>query len=246
MADTEMRAILLAGGKGTRLRPYTTVIPKPLVPVGEQAIMEILVRQLARHRCRHITVAVNHQAQLIMAYFGDGAKWGVRLDYSREDKPLGTIGPLKLVRDLPEHFLVMNGDILTDLDFGRFYAAHVASGAVATIATHRRSVKVDFGVLTVGERAQRIESFSEKPVEHFQVSMGVYAFSRKILDLVPGDEAFGFDDLMLTMIERGLDVRAYPYPGYWLDIGRPDDYDRANEEYSAVLGRLLPEAAEED
>jgi len=243
MTDLEMRAILLAGGKGTRLRPYTTIIPKPLVPVGGQAIMEIMVKQLARHRCKHITVAVNHQAQLIMAYFGDGARWNVRLDYSVEDKPLGTIGPLTLIEDLPEHFLVMNGDILTDLDFGKFFGAHVSSGALATISTYQRSLTVDFGVLACGNEQRRIDSFSEKPVEHFQVSMGIYAFSKRVLELVPANEPFGFDDLMLSMIERGLDVRALPHDGYWLDIGRPDDYDRANEDHAEIVGRLLPDEA---
>jgi len=240
-----MRAIILAGGKGTRLRPFTATIPKPIVPVGDQAIMEIVVRQLVSRGCEHITVAVSHLAHLIMAYFGDGSRWGLKIDYSLEDKPLSTIGPLRLVKDLPEHFLVMNGDVLTDLDFGELYETHVASGAVGTVATYERDVRIDFGVLKHGGAEHRITGFVEKPTEHFSVSMGVYAFSRKILDLVPPDTAFGFDDLMLALIERGDDVRAYPYSGYWLDIGRPDDYGRANDEFETMRDRLLPGASAE-
>lgn len=236
-----MRTVILAGGKGTRLRPFTATIPKPLVPVGDMAIMEIVVRQLARAGCEHITVAVSHLAQLIMAYFGDGGKWDLKMDYSREDEPLNTIGPLKLIKDLPENFLVMNGDVLTDLDFGEFYESHVSSGAEATIATYQRDVKIDFGVLDSSEDSGRIVRFVEKPVEHFRVSMGVYAFSCRILDMVPAGRPYGFDQLMLDMIAAKRDVRGYPFDGYWLDIGRGDDYERANSEFEQIRHTLLPE-----
>ncbi len=244
-----MRAVILAGGKGTRLRPYTTTMPKPLVPVGDRAIMEILVEQLVDAGCTHVTVAVSHLAQLIMAYFGDGSRWGLKIDYSFEHKPLSTIGPLKLIRDLPEHFLVMNGDVLTDLNFADLYRTHLASGAMGTVATYERDVRIDFGVLKYDPVGRRVTGFVEKPVEHFSVSMGTYAFSRKILDLVPDDTAFGFDHLMLAMIAGGLDVRAYPFNGFWLDIGRPDDYDRANSEFEQIRDRFLrrkPPAPEAD
>ncbi len=234
-----MRAIILAGGKGTRLRPFTTNIPKPIVPVGDMAIMEIVLRQLVRFGCDHVTVAVSHLANLIMAYFGDGERLGLKIDYSLEDKPLSTIGPLKLIDDLPEHFLVMNGDILTDLDFGELYRQHVTSEAVATIATYERDVRIDFGVLGYEGETHRVVEFIEKPTEHFSVSMGVYAFSKRILDLVPEDTAYGFDDLMLAMIEKQWDARAYPFTGYWLDIGRPDDYDQANREFESLRHKLL-------
>lgn len=237
-----MRVVILAGGKGTRLRPYTTTIPKPIVPIGDMAIMEIVIRQLARFGCEHITVAVSHLAQIIMAYFGDGEKWGLKIDYSFEAKPLSTIGPLKLIPDLPEHFLVMNGDVLTDLDFAELYADHVASGAIATVATYERDVRIDFGVLKYEDAQHRIVGFTEKPVEHFSVSMGVYAFSRRILEFVPENTFYGFDNLMLDLIKNGCDVRARPFDGYWLDIGRPDDYDRANAEFEQVRQRFLPPA----
>ncbi len=233
-----MRAVLLAGGKGTRLRPFTATIPKPIVPVGDFAIMEILLRQLARRGCDRVTVAVGHMAQLIMAYFGDGEKWGLEIDYSIEDEPLNTIGPLRLIDDLPDHFLVMNGDLLTDLDMSRLYSSHVESGAVGTIATYERDVKVDFGVLRC-DSDHRVTGFVEKPVEHFSVSMGIYAFSKEILGLIPEGRPFGFDELMLALIDRGLDLRAFPHDGYWLDIGRPEDYARANDDVDGLLERLL-------
>ena len=236
-----MRTVILAGGKGTRLRPFTITIPKPIVPVGDTAVMEILVRQLARAGCERVTVALSHLAQLIMAYFGDGRKWGLDIDYSVEDEPLGTIGPLRLIEDLPENFLVMNGDVLTDLDFAEFFARHVDSGAEATIATYRRDVKIDFGVLKYDSDESRITGFVEKPVERFGVSMGIYAFSRRILELVPTDRAYGFDNLMLDMIAAGRDVRGYQFDGYWLDIGRPDDYQRANDEFERLREKFLPD-----
>lgn len=235
-----MRAIILAGGKGTRLMPYTTTIPKPLVPVGDMAIMEIVIRQLASCGFNHITVAVNHQAQLIRAYFEDGKQWGVTIDYSIEDIPLSTIGPLRLIKDLPEHFLVMNGDILTDLDYAGFYQSHVDSKAIGTIATYKRETKIDFGVLKYNGERNLISDFIEKPVERFCVSMGVYTFSREIEKFIPEGIPFGFDDLVLKLITEKQDIRAHPFNGYWLDIGRPDDYDKANSEFDKIVDQLLP------
>ena len=234
-----MRAIILAGGKGTRLKPYTTTIPKPLVPLGDMPILDISLARLARSGCDRATVAVGHMAQLIMAYLGDGQRWGLSIDYSIEDEPLGTIGPLRLIADLPDHFLVMNGDLLTDLDYGAFFAAHVESGAAATIATYERKITIDFGVVQSEGPEHRVIDFVEKPDERFSVSMGIYAFSRAVLGLIPTQGPFGFDDLMLRGIEEGLDVRACPYDGYWLDIGRPSDYDRANEDFESMRAQLL-------
>lgn len=235
-----MRAIILAGGKGTRLLPYTTTIPKPIVPVGDMAIMEIVIRQLANCGFNHMTLAVNHYVQLIMAYFEHGKRWGVTIDYSLEDKPLGTMGPLSLIDDLPEHFLVMNGDVLTDINYADFCQSHVDSGSIGTVATYKREVKIDFGVLGFGGEKNLISEFVEKPVEHFCVSMGVYAFSREIMTYIPEGIPFGFDDLMLKLIAEKQDIRAYPFTGYWLDIGRPEDYDRANNEFDETIDRLLP------
>lgn len=234
-----MRAIILAGGKGTRLRPYTVTIPKPLVPVGDVSIMEILLRQLAAAGCSRVTVAVGHQAQLIMAYFGDGRRFGIDIDYSVEERPLSTIAPLRLVPDLPDHFLVMNGDVFTDLDFGRFFREHVDGGALGTVAGYAREEQIDFGVLECGGEHRRLTGFVEKPVKQFLVSMGVYAFARRILDYVPGDRPFGFDDLMATVVDKALDVRVHPYGGYWLDIGRPGDLEQATFHYGRIQAHLL-------
>jgi len=229
-----MEAVILAGGLGTRLKPYTTVIPKPIVPVGEKAIMEIVINQLVSYGVKRVTVAVNHLAQLIMAYFGNGERYGLQINYSIEDKPLGTIGPLKLINSLPENFLVMNGDILTDFNFEIFFNQHIERGAIATIATYERDVKIDFGVLGYDGNTKKINRFTEKPTNHYSVSMGIYAFSKKILNYVPDNKAYGFDQLMLDMIAQKEEVQAYPFDGYWLDIGRPDDYEKAGHEYPVM------------
>ena len=232
------RAIILAGGKGARLRPYTVVLPKPLMPIGDHPILEVVVKQLVCAGFERITMAVNHQAELIKAFFGDGAKWGVAIDYSLEDKPLGTMGPLRLIPDLPEHFLVMNGDILTDLDFAAFHDDHVASNSLFTISSHYREQSIDYGVLETDSR-RCLVGFREKPNTEYEVSMGVYMISRKVVDVIPGDKSYGFDNLMLDLIatERKITVRAFD--GYWLDIGRPDDYLQAIEEFEAMKSRFL-------
>ena len=178
------RAVVLAGGKGTRLLPYTVVFPKPLMPIGDFPILEVVVRQLVAHGFERITLAVNHQAELIQAFFGDGAKWGVPIDYSMEDAPLGTMGPLKLIPDLPEDFLVMNGDVLTDLDFPAFHQRHHGSGSIFTISSYRRELHTEYGVLDVGDDGL-LSGFREKPVMQYEVSMGVYMASRKVLDFIP-------------------------------------------------------------
>jgi NDP-mannose synthase len=234
------RAIILAGGRGTRLRPYTVVLPKPLMPIGEYPILEVVIRQLARHRFDHVTVAVNHQAELIQAFFGDGSKWGLTIDYSLEDEPLGTIGPLRLIADLPEHFLVMNGDVLTDLPFADFHTEHVAAKRLFTIASHLRQQHVDYGVLLADAEGQ-LRGFREKPVIDYEVSMGVYMVSREVLAQVPPRGPFGFDDLMHALLDAERAVHVHRFDGYWLDIGRTDDYQRAIDEFPAMRRVLLNE-----
>jgi len=233
-----MRAIILAGGKGTRLKPYTTFIPKPLVPIGgEMPILEIVLRQLVRAGFTHVTLAVNHLANLIMAFFGDGSRWGLTIDYSFEDKPLSTIGPLTLISDLPENFLVMNGDILCNLDFRSFYDFHVASDNDVSVSVYKRDTKIDFGVLKYGE-SYSINEFIEKPTYYFDVSMGIYCISRSVIAKIPKGEPYGFDDLMIDGIRTEQKLVARPFDGIWLDIGRPDDYDAANENYVALKQEL--------
>jgi NDP-mannose synthase len=229
-----MEAVILAGGKGTRLRPYTTTIPKPLMPIGEKAILEILIRQLCSAGVKKMTLAVSHGADLISAFVGNGERFGIEIRYSREEQPLGTVGPIKLIKDLPENFLVMNGDVLTDLDFGDLLLYHVRSNAILTISSYSREQKIDFGVLDVDMQNKQVIGFREKPVYDFRVSMGVYVFNRALLDRVPIAEPYGFDDLVLGMLKDRQPIHAYPYDGYWLDIGRPDDYDKANQDIETL------------
>ena len=232
------RAVVLAGGKGTRLRPYTVALPKPLMPIGEYPILEVIIRQLRAQGFEHVTLAVNHQADLFRAFFGDGSKWGMRIDYSLESKALSTMAPLKLIDDLPEHFLVMNGDILTDIAYGDFLQAHVEADRLFTISASARQQKIDYGVLNV-DADGILNGFEEKPSIPFLVSMGVYAVSRRAVDAIPPDQAYGFDDLVLGFLREGEKVTTVPHHGYWLDIGRPDDYERASEDWPALSQRLL-------
>lgn len=236
-------AVILAGGKGVRLRPYTTCLPKPLVPIGEEhSILEIVMRQLAHYGFASATLAIGHLGQLIKAYIGDGSQWGLDVDYQTETTPLGTIGPLLSMLDrLPEQFLVMNGDILTDLDYGAVLRTHEASGAPLTVATYERSVKIDFGVLETEGR--RITGFREKPTLGYSVSMGVYALSKSTISRYPAGVPLGFDDLVLDLLAAGTQPETHRFDGYWLDIGRPDDYDRANLEFEGIKHELLPSLA---
>jgi len=228
-----MEAVILAGGRGTRLQPYTAEIPKPLVAVANKPIIEILLRRMKKCGIRKVHLAVNHMAHLIMAVLGDGGRLGMEIVYSPEETTLSTVGPLKLIKSLPEHFIVANGDILTDLNFQTLFDHHIRSQAILTVATHQRVSKIDYGVLEVGADGSLI-GFREKPTYSFTVSMGIYVFSREILNLVPENVKFGFDDLMLTMLERKEPINMFPFDGYWLDIGRPDDYEQANHDIEKV------------
>jgi NDP-sugar pyrophosphorylase family protein len=233
------RAVILAGGKGTRLRPYTVVLPKPLMPIGEYPILEVIVRQLVRHGFDHITLAVNHQAEIIKAFFQNGERWGIRIDYSLEDQPLGTMGPLRLIENLPGDFLVMNGDVLTDLNFAAFYDEHVRCGSIFTIASMCRQHKIDYGVLDTEDG--RLTGFREKPSVAYEVSMGVYMANAAVLGHVPADRPYGFDSLMLDLLAANERVAVRPFGGYWLDIGRPDDYAQAIDEFESMRPRFLHE-----
>lgn len=233
------RAVILAGGRGTRLRPYTLSLPKPLMPIVDKPILEIIIHQLAQSGFDHLTLAVNHQAELLKAYFGDGSRWNVRIGYSLEAEPLSTMAPLRLIGDLPDNFLVMNGDILTDLDCRAFLETHVASGDIFTIAAADRKETIDYGVLEIATD-NRLCGFSEKPSIPFTVSMGVYCASRKVLEFIPPGRPFGFDGLMLELIARDQSVRVVRHNGYWVDIGRPDDYEQAVKDWprlSKALGQ---------
>ena len=232
-----MRAVILAGGKGTRLRPYTTVIPKPLMPVGDRPILEIIIRQLKYYGFSQVTMAVGYLAELVEAYFSDGNKYGIKIDYSREDRPLGTIGSLSLIDGLDETFLVMNGDVLTNLDYRKLLNFHKKNHTVATIATYNKAVKIDLGVLEMDE-GFRLKQYIEKPTLRYHVSMGIYVFEPEILGFIESNGYLDFPDLVLILMKAGKKVMAFPFDGYWLDIGRQEDYVRAQEEFETLKEKL--------
>lgn len=233
-----MRAVIMAGGKGTRLRPYTTLIPKPLVPLGGKfSILEIVLMQLASSGFTHVTLAVNHLSHLIMSYFGDGSRLGLKIDYSLEEQELSTIGPLTLIDDLPENFLVMNGDILCDLNYRSFFESHVKNGLEISVSAFNRQVKIDFGVLRYDD-AGYLTEFQEKPCYDFSVSMGIYCINRAVIDRLSRGKPYGFDTLMLDSIGKGQKVKIEPFSGYWLDIGRPEDYEYADTHFDDLAAKL--------
>lgn len=238
------RAVILAGGLGTRLRPYTAVLPKPLMPVGDRPVLDIVIRQLVAAEFKRITIATGYLAELIEAFFGDGGAYGVPIDYFREHEPLGTVGALGYIDGLDEPFLVMNGDVLSDLQHRRLLEDHVASGAIATIATAKRHVEVPLGVLRFEDPSEpeRLTGYVEKPNLDYEASMGVYCFSPKVRSYIEPGERLDFPSIVLRMIEAGETVRAWRTDAYWLDIGQHEDYERAQEEYEQMKGRLVPGA----
>jgi NDP-mannose synthase len=237
------RAVVLAGGLGTRLRPYTTVLPKPLMPVGDRPVLDIVVRQLHHHGFERVTIATGYLAELIEAYFGDGHGYNVHIDYFREQEPLGTVGALSLIEELEDDFLVMNGDVLTDIDYAGFLQRHSDSDATATIATQLREVQISLGVLrfdTENGDTTRVTDYVEKPTIENEVSMGIYCFSPSVLGHIDRGERLDFPNLILRLIEQGQVVRAWRSEDYWLDIGRHDDYERAMDEFERMRDRLIP------
>ncbi|MEM1444740.1 MAG: sugar phosphate nucleotidyltransferase [Planctomycetota bacterium] len=231
-------AVILAGGKGRRLQPYTINFPKPLAPVADLPILEIVLRQLKHAGFGRFTFAVGHLAELLMAYFGDGSKWGVQIEYSREDKPLGTVAPLTLIDDLPDQFLVMNGDVLSTIDYGQLFNFHRDNEAELTIACHRKQVKIDLGVIEFDHRLE-VTGYREKPTLHYDVSMGVYVFGRSVLDLVPKDDYTDLPTLVHRLIEQQRKVKVYLSDCEWLDIGRAEDYAEATERFTRMRERFL-------
>ncbi len=235
-----MRVIIMAGGAGRRLLPYTSVLPKPLMPVGERPILDIVLRQLKRYGFKRITISVGHLAELIMAFFAKGERWGLDIDYAIEDEPLGTMGPLSQIEGLTEPFIVMNGDLLTDINYRNVYDFHCKNGAALTVATYEKSVDISLGVLDV-DQGSRVIGFREKPTLMFTVSMGIYVLSPSLLEMVPKHKHFGFDDLMYAMLAAKKPIQSYRHGGLWLDIGRREDYDNATEVFEAQRQKFLPE-----
>ena len=236
-----MKAVVLAGGKGARLAPYTKILPKPLMPIGDMPILEVLLRQMKRAGIDEVILTVGHLSQLLSAFFQDGGRLGLKIDYSTEEKSLGTAGPLSLVAGkLGDSFLVANGDVLTTLDLCTLVEAHKASGATATIAAHTRQVKIDLGVLQFNG-SDELTGYIEKPTYDFSVSMGIYVFEPRVLSYIPYNQYLDFPDLVLKLIHNGERVMGYRFDGYWQDLGRPDDYEQAVQDFETLRPLILGE-----
>jgi NDP-sugar pyrophosphorylase family protein len=239
------KAVILAGGKGSRLGPYTTVLPKPLLPVGDRAILDVVVRQLKAYGFTDLTFAVGYLAHLIQAVFGDGSRHDVSIEYHEESTPLGTAGALATIEGLDETFLAMNGDVLTAIDYADLYRIHREAGNAMTIATHRRVVQTDYGVIhedgMIGE-TRRVIGYTEKPEIPYTVSMGIYVFEPAVLDHLEPDAYLDLPDLVLRLLGENMPVGHFLYDGYWLDIGRHDDYEKAIAEYEQLKDTLWPDA----
>lgn len=240
-----MKAVILAGGKGRRLAPFTVAFPKPLVPVGDRAVLEVLIRRLAAAGIAEVVLSVDHLAELIMAFVEGhpSLKSIARFRYVRDENPGGTAGPLARIEGLDETFLVANGDLLTEVDFNDLVAHHRAAGAALTVAVHSKPVKLGLGVIDIDERG-RVARYREKPELRFEVSMGVYVYEPRALAHVAPGEYLDFPDLVQRLIDAGEVVSAYRTDAYWLDIGNPDDYGRAQDDAARGVGpvaRLLEE-----
>jgi NDP-sugar pyrophosphorylase family protein len=235
-----MIAVILAGGKGTRLKPFTMTIPKPLLPLGDMPILEVVIRQLASAGATRIILTLGHMAPFFTTLLGDGSRWGVSLEYVYEDSPLGTAAPLRQVTGLTEDFLVMNGDLLTTLDFADLMGQHKTRQAWGTIALSQRVVPIDYGVVESGPDGELVR-YVEKPSLPYEVSMGINVLSPKALAFLPASGRFDMPDLMLAIRDAHKPVFCYRTSSYWQDIGRFDDYQRASEDFSKDQGRFLPE-----
>lgn len=234
-----MKAVVLAGGKGTRLAPYTRILPKPLMPIGDMPILEVLLRQMRAAGIDDVTLTVGHLAHLMRTFFMDGQQFGVRIAYSQEERPLGTAGPLSLIEGLDEPFLVTNGDVLTTLDLPALIDFHRQQGGIATIAVHKRQVKIDLGVVQWnGDHS--LSGYIEKPTYDYTVSMGMYIFEPRVMEFIPRNQYLDFPDLVLKMIAAGEKVCGYVFDGYWMDLGRPDDYAQASDDFTHMRAQFLP------
>jgi NDP-sugar pyrophosphorylase family protein len=225
-----MQAIILAGGKGVRLKPFTVAFPKPLMPIDGYPIMEVVIRQLAYYGFNNITISTGYLSELIEAFFQTGKKWGVKIEYIRENIPLNTAGALNLIDELEDSFLVINGDTLTKMDFKKLLDYHLCKKAYATVAVTSRETKIDFGVVKVDKDFHLLE-YNEKPVYKFMVSMGVYVLSKACVNYIKVNESISMPDLLLRIQEDKKRISCYLDNTYWLDIGRIDDYDKAQEEF---------------
>lgn len=236
-----MKAVILAGGKGTRLAPYTHILPKPMMPVGDRAILEVVLGQFSRAGISEVTLAVGHLASLMQTYFGDGSRYNLKITYAFEEKPLGTAGPLAFVDGLTETFLVANGDILTLIDINRLIEFHREQKAVCTIASHQRTHTINLGVIEHAAGSYKVSGYIEKPTRNYLVSMGMYVFEPRVLDYIPKGEYFDFPNLVNTLLGANEMVACFPYEGYWRDLGNQEDYLAASEDFERMRSQFLME-----
>jgi NDP-sugar pyrophosphorylase family protein len=235
-----MKAVILAGGKGTRLAPYTRIIPKPMMPIGDKAILEIMLHQIRRAGISEVVITVGHLAGLMRAFFQDGSHLGLNICYSYEEVPLGTAGPLSLIDGLKDTFLVCNGDVLTTLNLPDLIEFHQQNQSVATIASHSRKVHIDLGVIQTNGNHEII-GYLEKPTMNYLVSMGIYIFEPSVLDYIEKNQYLDFPDLIKILIANKKKVVAFPFTGYWEDLGRADDYEQANIDFERMRDQFLPQ-----
>jgi NDP-sugar pyrophosphorylase family protein len=235
----DVKAVILAGGRGTRLHPFTVTFPKPLMPLGDTPVVDTLLQRLRRFGCRDVTLTLGHLAELTKAYFAqrDKAYGEMKLRFVQEVEPTGTAGSLSLVPELNSTFITMNGDVLTDLDFGELVGAHREQGAILTIATHQKPVKIDLGVLKLDGDGTVVD-YIEKPQHIYPVSMGIYVYEPRVLRYIEPGKYLDFPDLVLKLIRAGERVHAHRTDCLWLDIGRPDDYARAQELHAEERSRF--------
>ncbi len=237
---TGMMAVILAGGKGIRLKPFTMVIPKPLLPIGDLPIVEVVIRQIAATGIKRVALMLGHMAQLFIGTFGDGSRWGVDIEYYIEEEPLGTAGSLRLLKDPEENLLVMNADILTTLDYKEIIEHHRACDAWGTIAVTRRKAHIDYGVI-IKTKEGLLAEYREKPVLEYDVSMGINVLSSGSLSFIPTDRKYDIPDLMTALMSGGKKVACYETECYWQDIGRFEDYERASADFAKDPGYFLPD-----
>lgn len=234
-----MKAVILAGGKGTRLAPFTTIFPKPMLPVGDRPILDIVMNQLTYYGFKDIILSVGYMAELIQAYYSQNKlPQNVRLSYIKEKRPLGTVGSLSLMSDLTEPFLLMNGDVLTTLDYRDLFKFHKKNKGIMTIAMHKRKVDIDFGVIST-DKNYRLKGYEEKPSLDYLVSMGIYILEPEVLKYIPKNKKLDLPDLVKKLMDKGEKVQGYPYGGHWLDIGRHDDYEAAIKSFDKMKKKLL-------
>ncbi|HOX77123.1 MAG TPA: sugar phosphate nucleotidyltransferase [Bacteroidales bacterium] len=231
-----MKAVILAGGLGSRLRPFTQIIPKPLLPIGEKSVLEIQIEHLKKHGFNEIFLATNYKSEYIENFFGDGSRFGIKLKISKEDKPLGTAGPITLLKnELTDPFLMMNGDILTLLDYKNFYDFAVKTGADLTISVKEYITPFQFG--NIEFEGDYVTYIKEKPQIRMNVLAGIYIFRPEIFRLIPDNTFFGMDLLIDKMLNEKIPVAKYQIYEYWLDIGQVDDYEKAQEIYKTHFSK---------